>query len=106
MNRHADDERQRDLSAAARAMAAARRVVGEGKCQECGTTITITTAGRPGLKKRYCSPRCNQAAYRRRHAEELRERQRERYAERRANRAGDGERRSETTPEDGSRRGV
>jgi hypothetical protein len=101
MNRYADDERQRQLSAAARAMAAARRVVGEGKCQECGATITITTAGRPGLKKRYCSPRCNQAAYRRRHADELRERQREQYAERRANRVEDGESNSETTARTG-----
>jgi hypothetical protein len=71
------------LSAAARAMAAARRVVGPIKCAECGREVVATTAGAPNRKRRYCSTACNQRAYWRRNADELKRRQRERYAERR-----------------------
>ena len=73
-----DPDRAQLLSEAARAMAAARRVVGSIRCEECGTEIVATTAGR--YKRRYCSARCNLRAYRRTHAAELTARQRERRA--------------------------
>ncbi|HLH25977.1 MAG TPA: hypothetical protein VK066_25960 [Chloroflexota bacterium] len=69
------------LSDAARAMAAARRVVGPVRCEECGAEVMATTAGR--YKRRYCSPRCRARAYYRAHRAELTDRQRERRAVRR-----------------------
>jgi hypothetical protein len=73
-----DDPERQALSDAARAMAAARRVVGERTCPECGTAFVATTAGR--YKRQFCSPRCRLRAYRRTHADEMNERQRERRA--------------------------
>jgi hypothetical protein len=77
------DERERQaLSEAARAMAAARRVVGERTCPECGRVFVATTAGR--YKRQFCTPACRLRAYRRTHADELNARQRERRAKQRA----------------------
>jgi hypothetical protein len=72
----ADESTRKALSEAGRAMAAARRVVGERTCEECGQTFTATTAGR--YKRQFCSPRCRVRAYYRSHAAELNARQRER----------------------------
>jgi hypothetical protein len=83
------DEREGgDLSEAARAMAAARRVVGERTCPECGRVFVATTAGR--YKRQYCTPTCRLRAYRRTHADELNARQRERRAKQRAEQSGKG----------------
>jgi hypothetical protein len=76
-----DPERQR-LSEAARAMAAARRVVGERTCPECGRVFVATTAGR--YKRQFCTPTCRLRAYRRAHADELNARQRARRAKQRS----------------------
>jgi ssDNA-binding Zn-finger/Zn-ribbon topoisomerase 1 len=84
-----DDPERQALSDAARAMAAARRVVGERKCPECGTAFVATTAGR--YKRQFCSPKCRLRAYRRTHADELNERQRQRRAEQKQGRiVGEG----------------
>jgi hypothetical protein len=58
------------LSEAGRALAAARRVVGKGQCEECGEEMIITTAGAPDRKRKYCSNACKIRAHRRRRAEE------------------------------------
>ncbi len=70
------------LSEAARAMAAARRVVGPIQCAECGREVIATTAGR--YKRRYCSATCKSRAHRHAHADEYNARQRQRRAEHRA----------------------
>jgi endogenous inhibitor of DNA gyrase (YacG/DUF329 family) len=76
------------LSEAARAMAAARRVVGPIQCAECGREVIATTAGR--YKRRYCSATCKSLAHRHAHADEYNARQRARRAERRAEGTGPG----------------
>lgn len=48
-----------DATAAARALAARRRQA-SGTCERCGTPFAGTASGSP---RRYCSPRCRQAAY-------------------------------------------
>jgi hypothetical protein len=82
MNEHNRDDQRRLLSEAARAMAAARKVVGQIRCAMCGKAVVATTAGR--FKKRYCSPACTQRAYWHRNRERLNQQQRERYQQRRA----------------------
>src|SRR3954462_14878377 len=76
-----DEEAGARLSEAARAMAAARRIVGVIRCEMCGKEVTATTAGRPDRKKRFCSAACIQRAYRQRHPERINARQRERRAQ-------------------------
>lgn len=71
------------LRAAARVLAAGRRVVGTIACAVCGTEVVATTAGAPGLKRRYCSNACKVKAYRHAHLDELNARQRERRAQQR-----------------------
>ena len=81
------DDQQRLLSEAARAMAAARKVVGPIRCEMCGKEVLATTAGR--FKKRFCSPACTQRAYWHRNRERLNQQQRERYQQRRERRGSD-----------------
>jgi hypothetical protein len=81
MSEHERDDQRRLLSEAARAMAAARKVVGPIRCEMCGKEVVATTAGR--FKKRYCSPACTQRAYWHRNRERLIQQQRERYQQRR-----------------------
>jgi endogenous inhibitor of DNA gyrase (YacG/DUF329 family) len=75
-----DDPERQALSDAGRAMAAARRVVGDRTCPECGKVFVATTAGR--YKRQFCTPKCRLRAYRRTHAGELNDKQRERRAAR------------------------
>jgi hypothetical protein len=60
----------------ARALAARRKTV-RGTCAICGKPFTGSQ------RRKYCSPTCNELAYRRRHPERLRARWRERYRRRR-----------------------
>jgi len=82
----ANDAERAALSAAGRAMAAARRVVGPIICPECGRAVIATTAGR--YKRQYCSPACSQRAYRRTHRAELGDYQRAYRQRRREGTAG------------------
>ena len=84
----ADAERRARLSEAARAMAAARRVVGPIQCVECGREVIATSAGR--FKRMYCGDACRVRAYRRAHADEYNARQRERRRERQERAAQQG----------------
>ena len=70
-----------DTTAAARALAARRRVIGEGKCLECGQPIVLRTPSR--YLRRYCGQRCWQRAYWREHKAEKNEYQRRYRARRR-----------------------
>jgi len=79
MSKQHDQERAL-LSEAGRRMAAARRVVGIVACAVCGREVVATSAGRPDLKRMYCSQNCKAKAYRQRHADELNARQREQRA--------------------------
>jgi endogenous inhibitor of DNA gyrase (YacG/DUF329 family) len=69
-----------DPTALARALAARRRVVGEGKCEQCGAPIVIRTPSR--FVRRFCSRRCWQRYYWQAHKAEKTEYQR-RYRARR-----------------------
>ncbi len=69
-----------DASAAGRALAARRRVVGPIRCPECGREVLATTAGR--LKKTFCSRACQRKSWRRRNPERVRAYERAAYRRR------------------------